>query len=101
MEGDGLQGVVLGLPKFDQALQMQDDAGEAVESIEEGYRLKTTLVEEIVHQSLGFRDFSVKFFNSHEDNPSDIRRDLNERIGLLFDGYRMRSATLSSRQSTS
>ena len=88
MEGDGLQGVVLGLPKFDQALQMQDDAGEAVESIEEGYWLKTALVEDIVHQSLGFTDFSVKFFNSHEDNPGDIRRDLSERIGLLYDGYR-------------
>lgn len=88
MEGDGLQGVVLGLPKFDEALQMQDDAGEVVESIEEGYWLKTALVEEIVHQSFGFKDFSVKFFNSHEDNPSGIRRDLSERVGLLFDGYR-------------
>ena len=88
MEGDGLHGVVLGLPKYDEALQMQDDAGEAVESIDEGYRLKTALVGETVHQSLGFKDFSVKFFNSHEDNPTDIRRDLSERIGLLFDGYR-------------
>ena len=88
IEGDGLQGVVLGLPKFGEALQMQDDAGEGVESIEEGYRLKTGLVEEIVHQSLGFKDFSVRFFNSHEDDPSDIRRHLSERIGLVFDGYR-------------
>ena len=88
IEGEGLHGVVLGLPKYDEALQMQDDEGEAVDTIEEGYRLKTSLVEETVHQSLGFKDFSVKFFNSYEDNPTDIRRDLSERIGLLFDGYR-------------
>ena len=88
MEGDGLHGIVLGLPKFDEALQMQDDTGEAVESIEEGYWLKTALVEEILHQSLGFTDFSVKFFNSHADNPSDSRQALRERIDRLFDGYR-------------
>ena len=87
MEGDGLQGVVLGLPKFNEALQVQDDAGEEVESIQEGYRLQTILVEERVQQDLGFKDFSVEFFNSHEDSPSSIRRVLSERIGLLFGGY--------------
>ena len=88
MDGKGLQGVVLGLPKFDQALQVQYDWGEAVESTEEGYRQKTALVEDIVHQDLGFTNFSVNFFNSHEDNPGTIRRHLSDRIGLLFDGYR-------------
>ena len=88
IEGDGLPGVVLGLPKFDEALQMLDDAGEPVESMEEGYRLKTGVVEETVHQSLGFSDFSVRFFNSHEDDPVDVRRDLNQRVHMVFDGYR-------------
>ena len=88
IEGDGLQGVVLGLPKFDEALQMLDDAGEPVGSIDEGYGLKTGVVEDTVHQSLGFRDFSVRFFNSHEDDPKDVRRDLSERVHLVFDGYR-------------
>ena len=81
-------GVVLGLPKFDEALQVQDDVGEEVESIEEGYRLQTILVEERVQQDLGFKDLSVEFFNSHEDSPGNIRRALSERIDLLFDGYR-------------
>ena len=88
VEGKGLHGVVLGLPKFDEALQMLDDAGEPVGSIDEGYGLKTGVVEDTVHQSLGFRDFSVRFFNSHEDDPEDVRRDLSERVHLLFDGYR-------------
>ena len=88
IEGDGLLGVVLGLPKFDEALQVQDDVGEEVESIEEGYRLQTILVEERVQQDLGFKDLSVEFFNSHEDSPGNIRRALSERIDLLFDGYR-------------
>ena len=87
-EGDGLQGVVLGLPKFDEALQMLDDAGEPVASIEEGYGLKTGVVEETVHQSLGFRDFSVMFFNSHEDDPGDVRQVLSLRVQMVFDGYR-------------
>ena len=88
MEGDGLQGVVLGLPKFNEALQVQDDAGEEVESIEEGCRLQAILVEERVQQVLGFKDFSVEFFNSHEDSPSNIRRVISGRIDLLFGGYR-------------
>lgn len=88
MEGDGLSGVVLGLPKFDEALQVRDDVGDEVESIEEGYRMQTILVEERVQQDLGFKDLSVEFFNSHEDSPSNIRRALSERIDLLFDGYR-------------
>ena len=86
--GDRLQGLVLGLPKFDEALQMRDDAGEPVGSIEEGYDLKTSVVEETVHQSLGFRKFTVRFFNSHEDDAVGLRRDLSERVHMMFDGYR-------------
>lgn len=83
-----LQGVVLGLPKFDEALQTLDDAGEAVASIKEGYGLKTGVVEETVHQSLGYRNFSVRFFNSHEDNPADVQQDLSDCVGKVFDTYR-------------
>ena len=88
IDGDGLQGIVLGLPKFDEALQMLDDAGEPAGSIDEAYGLKTGVVEETVHQSLGFSDFSVRFFNSHEDDPSEVRQDLTKRLHMLFDGYR-------------
>ena len=88
ISGDGLQGVVLGLPKFDEALQMLDDAGEPAGSTDEGYGLKASIVEETVHQSLGFTDFSVRFFNSHEDDPSQVRHDLSERVHMVFNGYR-------------
>lgn len=87
IEGDRIQGVGLGLPRMDEALQMLDDAGEAVESAEEGCRLKAGVVEEIF-QSLGFRDFSVSIFNSHEDDPDDVRQELSKRIGMVYDGYR-------------
>jgi len=86
--GDGLQGIVLGLPKFDEALQMLDDAGEPAGSIDEGYDLKAGIVEETVHQSLGFNDFSVRFLNSHEDDPAQVRQDLSERVHMVFNGYR-------------
>ncbi|MCY4462097.1 MAG: helix-turn-helix transcriptional regulator [Albidovulum sp.] len=85
---DELHGFVLGLPKFDEALQTLDDAGEAVGSIEDGYDLKTIVVEETVHQSLGYRNFSVRFFNSHEDNAAEVRQELSDRIGKVFDAYR-------------
>ena len=88
INGDGLQGVVLGLPKFDEALQMLDDAGEPAGSIDEGYGLKAGIVEETVHQSLGFNDFSVRFLNSHEDDPAQVRQDLSERVHMVFNGYR-------------
>lgn len=86
--GETLEGVVLGLPKFDEALQMLDDAGETVESIDEGYSLKAGVVEDTVHQSLGFKNFSIKFFNSHEDDPADIQQELGKRVHNVFDGYR-------------
>ena len=76
------------MPKFDEAMQMLDDAGEPAGSIDEGYGLKTGVVEETVHQSLGFSDFSVRFFNSHEDDPAEVRQDLSERVRMVFDGYR-------------
>lgn len=85
---DDLQGVALGLPKFDEALQTLDDSGETVGSIEEGYGLKTGVVEETVHHSLGHMNFSVRFFNSHEDDPAEVRQDLSDRIGKVFDAYR-------------
>ena len=85
---DELQGIVLGLPKFDEALRMLDDAGETVGSIEEGYGLKTGVVEETVHHSLGYRNFSIRFFNSHEDDPAAVRQDLSNRIDKVFDAYR-------------
>lgn len=87
-EGTGIQGVALGLPKFDEALHTLDDAGETVESIEVGYRLKTDVVEETVHQSLGFKDISVSFFNSHEEDPGPIRRVLGRHIDMVFQSYR-------------
>ena len=85
---DELQGVVLGLPKFDEALRTQDDTGETVGSIDEGYELKTRIVEETVHHALGYSNFSIRFLNSHEDDPADVRRDLSQRIDMVFDGYR-------------
>ena len=88
MEGTGIQGVALGLPKFDEALHTLDDAGETVESIEVGYRIKTEIVEETVHQSLGFGDISVSFLNSHEDDPGPIRRALSMHIDMVFQSYR-------------
>lgn len=86
--GDGVHGMLLGLPKFDEALQMRDDAGEPAATAEEGYDLKGEVVEGVVHDQIGFRDFSVQFFNSHEDDADEVRRGLAGRIEAMFNGYR-------------
>ena len=88
MEDGRLQGVLLGLAQSGEALRMQDDAGDTAESIEEGYQLKTALVEEVVRGQPGFKGFSITFFNSHDADPRGVQRELKERIGHLFDGYR-------------
>ena len=88
IERQGVHGVLLGLPKFDEALQMRDDSGEPVDTVEEGYDLKGDVVEEVLHSRLGFGDFSVQFFNAHEDNPAEVREQLRTRVEAMFDGYR-------------
>lgn len=85
---EGLHGMLLGLPMFDQALQMRDDAGEPAETAQVGYDLKAEVVEDVLHGRLGFKDFTVQFFNSHEDDPEEVRRRLAERVEAMFDGYR-------------
>ena len=88
IRGDELQGLVLGLPKFDEALHMLEDGGEPVGSINEGYELKASVVEETVHHSLGYKNFSICFLNSYEDEPADVKRNLGDRISKVFDMYR-------------
>ena len=88
IETAGLHGMLLGLPKFDEALQMRDDSGDSAETVEEGYDLKAEVVEEILHQQLGFGELSVQFFNSHEDAAEEVRAQLGARIEAMFDRYR-------------
>lgn len=88
IEAAGLHGMLLGLPRAEEALQMRDDAGESADTIEEGYDLKSGVVEEVVHAKKGFRDFSVQFFNAHEDEAGGIRAQLSDRVEAMFDGYR-------------
>ena len=88
IDAAGLHGMLLGLPKFDEALQMRDDAGESAEMVEEGYDMKGEVVEEVVHAQLGFDDFSVQFFNAHEDEARAVRGQLGARVQAMFDGYR-------------
>ena len=88
IDAEGLHGMLLGLPKFDEALQMRDDAGESAETAEEGYDMKSEVVEEVVHAQLGFGDFSVQFFNAHEDEAGEVRAELGARVQAMFDSYR-------------
>ena len=56
--------------------------------------MKAELVEEVVHTQLGFGDFSVQFFNSHEDEAEGIRAQVGARVQAMFDGYRQTTRQL-------
>ena len=88
IDAAGVHGMLLGLPKFGEALQMRDDAGESAETVEEGYDMKAEVVDEVVHAQLGFDDFSVQFFNAHEDEAGVVRAQLGARVQAMFDGDR-------------
>ena len=50
--------------------------------------MKAEVVEEILHGNLGFKDFSVQFLNSHEDDAGEVRDQLRGRVEAMFEGYR-------------
>ena len=71
------KGIVLGLPRNDEALAVKDDEGFNAESIEEGYELKNEEAQAVM-QSMGLTDLRVEFFNAMSDSPDAFRELLVE-----------------------
>ena len=69
----GHKGIVLGLPRYDEALAVKDDEGFAAESVEEGYELKCDEAQTAL-QSMGLPNLRVEFFNAMADAPDDLRK---------------------------
>ncbi len=80
---------LLVLPRINEALAVKDESGTRVETVDEGYELKGEQVEMSL-QPLGLNEYSVCFFNSHQDDPSRLREFLIGRVMAVRQTFRNR-----------
>lgn len=80
---------LLVLPQANQALAAKNESGIPAATVEEGYELKGEQVAMSLHP-LGLIDFSVEFFNAHQDDPGRARNFLRERINKIRTTFRER-----------
>ena len=81
--------LLLVLPRPDEALAVKDDAGEMVESDEEGYDLKRDQAEATLRR-IGVGELPITFFNATSDVPEKLRDCLVNRINDVRSGYSRR-----------
>jgi len=77
------------LPRPNEALAVKDESGFRVETDEEGYDLKGEQVA-MALQPLGLHDYSMCFFNAHQDDPSRLRDYLIERVAAVRQTFSVR-----------
>jgi transcriptional regulator with XRE-family HTH domain len=93
-----LKAAILALPRPEEALAVKDDAGDRVESVEEGYELKGDQVATAL-EPLGLNELPVGFFNAREDAPGAlqefvlgrlrrVREDFSKRLEQATDNVR-------------
>lgn len=79
---------LLVLPRPNEALAVKDDdLGEYVESIEEGYELKSEQIE-VALQPLSLPQLPIYFFNANEDSSEQFREFLSKRLSAVRDSFR-------------
>jgi transcriptional regulator with XRE-family HTH domain len=87
-----LKAALAALPRPEEALAVKDDAGERVETVEEGYDLKGDQVRTAL-EPMGLQGLPTTFFNAREDAPANlqqfvvdqllrVRSHLTERLNL-------------------
>ncbi len=84
-----LNSSLLVLPQRGQALKERYDSGEDVESDKEGCELKKITVEDAL-QPLGFKQFPIHFFDSYQDDVTELKDFLGERLTAVRDSFRHR-----------
>jgi hypothetical protein len=93
-----LNAALLVLPRPNEALAVKDEAGVRVDSIEDGYDLKSESAA-MALQALGLEHLTIGFFNAFGDEPARLRNLLLESIGKIRQNFRthIQEAVTSSR----
>ncbi|HEX8209855.1 MAG TPA: hypothetical protein VF584_06675 [Longimicrobium sp.] len=80
---------LLVLPRTGEALAVKDESGLRVESVEEGYDLKSEQVT-MALQPLSLDSLAVGFFNSHQDSPDRLVDFLLRNLTVMRESVRSR-----------
>lgn len=80
---------LLVLPRPNEAMAVKDESGVRVDTVEEGYDIKSEQVAMNL-QSLKLGEFVVGFFNAYEDSPVRLRSYLTERLRRVRETFRVR-----------
>ena len=83
------RGLLLVLPRPDEARAVKEDTGEMVESDDEGYELKRDQAKAKLWQ-IGVGELPIMFFNATTDAPDGLRSCLVDRIEDIRSGYSRR-----------
>lgn len=95
----GTHSALLVLPRPNEALAVKDESGIRVETAEEGYELKGEQVAMSL-QPLGLIDYSIGFFNAHQDDSGQVREFLSGRIVKTRQVFRSRLHEITSNART-
>ncbi|ABF09042.1 helix-turn-helix domain-containing protein [Cupriavidus metallidurans] len=87
----GLNAAIVALPRPEEALAVKDDAGDRVETVEEGYELKGDQVATAL-EPLGLAELPVGFFNAREDAPSKLQEFVAFQLRRIRDDFAKRLA---------
>lgn len=67
------------LPRPEEALAVKDDAGDRVETVEEGYDLKGEQARTAL-EPMGLQDIPIVFFNAREDSPATLQKFIIDQL---------------------
>lgn len=89
-----LKAAIVALPRPEEALAVKDDAGDRVETVEEGYELKGEQVATAL-EPLGLAELPVGFFNAREDAPSALQEFVAAQLQRVREDFtkRLKQAT--------